>query len=232
VASDSNAATVEAPVAEHPSGSQLTQPELARAFADVKKFELTTVQLEAKAKAPAEAGPQQSVGADQPSRIAIVTTDPVKNVMQQQLPPRIVPLLKVIAEAKPADRSKLLRTGNDWTASMTETHFTDLVRPIERVDQTPAAHPIEIPNIPHLPVMRIVAMQVGEPDSEVTVRIQQRDGSLTLQMNADSEQLHQNLQSSVGALSQALKLEQVPVSRIEVSRKSLTDRVRRTKETQ
>ena len=82
-----------------------------------------------------------------------------------------------------------------------------------------------------MPVVRIVAMQVGEADSEVTVRIQERDGNLTLQLNADNDRLHQNLQSSVGSLAQALKLENVPVSGIEVSRKSLTDKVRRMKET-
>jgi hypothetical protein len=74
-------------------------------------------------------------------------------------------------------------------------------------------------------------MQVGEADSEVTIRIQQRDGNLTLQLNAENDRLHQNLQSSVGSLAQALNLENVPVSGIEVSRKSLTDRVRRMKET-
>jgi hypothetical protein len=164
--------------------------------------------------------------------MAIVTTDPVRNLTQQQLPPRIVPVPKVTPEAKAADRSKLSATPEkDVIAPFSATQFTDLVRPVDQVDQAPAAHTIEIPNIPPLPVVRSIAMQVGEAGSEVTVRIQQRDGNLTLQLNSDNDRLHQNLQSSVGSLAQALKLENVPVSAIEVSRKSLTDRVRRMKET-
>jgi hypothetical protein len=135
-------------------------------------------------------------------------------------------------EAKAADRSKASATPDkDVIAAVPETQLTDLVRPVERVDQMQAAHTIEIPNIPHLPLVRIVAMQVGEADSEVTVRIQQRDGNLTLQLNSDNDRLHQNLQSSVGSLAQALKLENVSVSGIEVSRKSPAYRVRRMKET-
>src|SRR5262249_1036529 len=119
----------------------------------------------------------------------------------------------------------------DVIASAPATQFTDFVRPVERLDEAPLAHTVEIPNIPHLPVVRIVAMQVGEPGSEVTIRIQHRGADLTLHLNADNDRLHENLQSSVGSLASTLKVENVPVSDIEVSRKSLADRVRRMKET-
>src|SRR5262249_50395187 len=156
-----------------------------------------------------------------PLKMAMVTTDPVRNIAQQQLPPRIMPVLKVVPEANPADRSKPSATpGRDVVARVPAGQFTDVVRPLERVDQAPAAHTIEIPNISNLPVVRIVAMQVGEADSEVTIRIQQRGTDLTLQLNAANCRLHPNLQSAVGSLANALKLENVPVSGIEVSRRS------------
>jgi hypothetical protein len=191
-----------------------------------------TVQPEVSTTSTVPAGQKESILQDQPSKMAFVTTDPVKNLTQQQLPPRIMPVLKVVPEAKQSDRSKpSAASGSALIATAPAGHPNDLVRPVEYVDQAPAAHTIEIPNIPHLPVVRIVSMQVGEADSEITIRIQQREGNLTLQLNANNDQLHQNLQSSVGSLAQALKLENVPVSGIEVSRKPLTDKVRRMKET-
>jgi hypothetical protein len=148
----------------------------------------------------------------------MVTTDPVRNVAQQQLPPRIMPVMKVVPEANPADRSKPSATaGKDVVAGAPPSQFTEVVRPIERVDQAPAAHTIEIPNISNLPVVRIVPMQVGDADYEVTIRVQQRGTDLTLHLNAANCRLHQNLQSAVGSLANALKLEDVPVSGIEVS---------------
>jgi hypothetical protein len=228
---DDKTAKLDQPQVEPQQVFQRANPELERAFADVKSFELT-VQPEAPPASAVPIGQPASNLQDQPSKAVIVTTDPVKNLTQQQLPPRIVPVLKVMPEAKAAGRSKPSATSEkDVIAALPATQISDLVRPVERADQVLAAHTIEIPNVPHLPVVRIVAMQVGEADSEVTIRIQQRDGNLTLQLNAENDRLHQNLQSSVGSLAQALNLENVPVSGIEVSRKSLTDRVRRMKET-
>lgn len=220
---DSTPVKVDEP-ATKPVPPQVRQPELERAFADVKRFKLT-VQPEVPASSAVPARQQPSVSQDQPSKVAIVTTDSLQNITQQQLPPRVVPVLKkFVQEANPADRSKSSPApANDLIAPTLTDRVADLVRPIERVervDQTPVAHTIEIPNVPHLPVVRIVAIQVDEADSEVTVRIRQRGGVLTFQVNADNERLHQNLQSSVGSLAQALKLEHVP-SGMEVSRKSL-----------
>jgi hypothetical protein len=217
-ATDSNAAKIDQPVSE--PVPVVTQPELDRAFADVKKFELTMLS-EVPTTSGSRVGQQAMVAQDTPLKMAMVTTDPVRNVAQQQLPPRIMPVLKVVPEANPADRSKPSATpGRDAVAGAPAGQFTDVVRPIERVDQAPAAHTIEIPNLSNLPVVRIVAMQVGEADSEVTIRIQQRGTDLTLQLNAANCRLHPNLQSAVGSLANALKLENVPVSGIEVSRRS------------
>jgi hypothetical protein len=98
------------------------------------------------------------------------------------------------------------------------------------MEQAAAANPIEVPNLPHLPVVRTVAMEVGDPGSEVTIRIQERGGDVAMQLNTGNDPLQQDLQSSVGSLVHALKQEQVQVSNIEVSRKSPIDKVRRMKE--
>ena len=88
---------------------------------------------------------------------------------------------------------------------------------------------MEIPDQPHLQVVRTVAMEVGDPGSEVVIRIQERDGGVSLQLNAGSELLRRNLQSSATLLVHALRRQEVQVSSVEVSRKSL-DKVRRMKE--
>ena len=73
-------------------------------------------------------------------------------------------------------------------------------------------------------------MEVGDPGSEVTIHIQERGGDVTLQLNTASEPLRQDLQSSVASLVHALKMDQVQVSNVDVSRKSPIDKVRRMKE--
>jgi hypothetical protein len=228
---DNKSAKLDQSAAEPLPLFQLAHPELDCVCADLRRFELT-VEPEVSTPSALPAGQQVSVTQDQPLKMAFITTDPVKNLTQQQVPARIVPILKVVPEAKAADRNKSsAATGYDLIALAPTGHPIDLVRQLEHVDPPPAAHTIEIPNIPHLPVVRIVSMQVGESDSEVTVRIQQREGNVTLQLNSDNDRLHQALQYSVGSLAQALKLQNVPVTGIEVSRKSLPHRVRRMKET-
>ena len=109
-------------------------------------------------------------------------------------------------------------------------HFADMTRPVEHVEQVQAAHTVEMPHLPHLQVVRTISMEVGEADSQVTVRILERAGDISLQINAGNEPLHQELQSSLGSLVNALKQEQVQVSNVEVSRKSPIEKVRRMKE--
>ena len=108
--------------------------------------------------------------------------------------------------------------------------FLDTTGETAHIEQARTAHQVEIPNVPRLQVVRTVAMEVGDADSQVTIRIQERGGDLTLQLNAGSEPLHQDLQSSLGSLVHALRQEQVQVSNVEVSRKSPIDKVRRMKE--
>jgi hypothetical protein len=212
---------------------QVVQPELERAFADVKKFEFT-VQA---AAAPAPATLQQKDASDSaavdPEKEALVATDPLVTVQQQQLPPRIAAIQKVVAEARPSERGRLNSSSTgDVTAPTPTAQAADLIRPAECIDQAAPANPIEIPNLPHLPVVRTVAMEVGDPGSQVTIHIQERGGNVAMQLNTASDPLHHDLQSSVGSLVQSLKQEQVPVSNVEVTRKSSIDKVRRMKEAQ
>src|SRR5262249_14485730 len=140
----SNVAKIDQPASEPVPVFQISHPELDRAFADVKKFELT-VQLEVPTTSGPRAGQQASVSQVQLSKTAVVTTDPVQNLTQQQLPPRIVAVLKVVTEAKTADRSKPGPPDKDVIASAPATQFTDFVRPVERLDEAPLAHTVEIP---------------------------------------------------------------------------------------
>jgi hypothetical protein len=163
---------------------------------------------------------------------AIVTTDPIANIQLQQLPPRITAIEKLAPEAKLGDQAKP-GTEKDYINTSTTTptlHFADVTKGVEQVEQIRPAQPVEIPQPPHVPVVRTVAMEVGEADSQVTVRIQERSGAITLQINAANEPLHQDLQSSVGSLVHSLKQEQVQVSNVDVSRKSPIEKVRRMKE--
>src|SRR5262249_18849086 len=124
---------------------EVLQPELERAFADIKKFEFT-VQTE---PAPLQQKDAPAVGVD-PAKAALVATDPLVTVQQQQLPPRIVAIQKVVAEARSSERGKLNSAStSDVTAPAATAQSADLIRPAERVDQAAPANPIEIPNLPH-----------------------------------------------------------------------------------
>jgi hypothetical protein len=142
-----------------------------------------------------------------------------------------VAVQKVLPEARSSERSKSAALpAADTAAPATTAQPADLVRPVAQVEHVIAANPIEIPNVPQLPVIRTVAMEVGDPGSQVTIRIQERGGDVTLHLDTGSAPLHQDLQSSVGSLVQALKQEQVQVSNIEITRKSPIEKVRRMKE--
>jgi hypothetical protein len=200
-------------------------PEIQRAWADVKKFEFT-VQTASTSSAGTQAQPQG------PQADAIMTTDPIANIQLQQLPPRITAIEKLMPELKSADRPKADagRDSLDTSTTVPTLHFGDMTKSVEQIEQVRAAHIVEIPQMPHLQVVRTVSMEVGDADSQVTVRIQERSGDISLQINAANEPLHQDLQSSVGSLVQALKQDQVQVSNVDFSRKSPIDKVRRMKE--
>jgi hypothetical protein len=209
------------------------QPELERAFAEVRKFEYTVQPQPAKSAVNApNQQPQAPPALAESAKPATITTDTIANVQQQQLPLRVIAVQKVAADAKPAERNKpdSPAATSDSNATTPTVQMNDLIRPVERLDQVQAPHPVEIPNIPRPPVVRTVAMEVGDADSQITIRIQERGGDIAMQLNTGSDRLRQDLQSSVGSLTQALKQEDVQVSTIEVSRKSPIDKVRRMKE--
>jgi hypothetical protein len=208
------------------------QQQVQRAWADVKKFEFK-VQTET-ARPAAPQGQPQVAPAEAPKQ-AIITTDPLANIQLQQLPPRITAIEKLAPEGRLADRARpdAEHQTTDGATAAPVMHFGDMTRPADNaapVEHTLAAHTVEIPNLPHIQVVRTVSMEVGEADSQVMVRIQERAGDISLQINAGSEPLHEGLQSSVGSLVSALKQEQVQVSNVEVSRKSPIEKVRRMKE--
>ncbi len=206
-------------------------PEADKVWSDVKKFEITvlheTVQPLSTATQPAADSQETSVRLQQ----AMITTDPVVN-LQQQLLPRIAAISKTGIDVRLPERSKASAASGSAseTHSVTVMPFADSTRTPDQVEQARPAQPVEIPVTPHLQVVRTVAMEVGDSNSQVVIRIEERGGDVTLQMNTASEALHHELQSSVGSLVHALKQEDVPVSNIEVSRKSPIEKVRRMKE--
>jgi hypothetical protein len=219
-----------APTAAELAAAQ--QPELERAFADVKSFELTVQNETAKPAALPTLAQQAAAATANPARQALVTTDPIANIQLQQLPPRVMPIPRVMSDVKTErGKSDSLLSSNDTTATSTPTgQSADLIRPVEQADQVLAAHYVEVPIMPHVQVVRTVAMEVGDPGSEVTIRLQARGGDLTLQLNSGNEPLRQDLESSVGTLVNSLKQAQIQVSNVDVSRKSPLDKVRRMKE--
>lgn len=205
-------------------------PEIEKAWADVKKFEFT---VQDEAAQPVEPRPQaRNAGAERPKQ-AMITTDPIANTQQQELPPRVIAILRGAIETRVPDRGKpntAAPTLTETTAAPT-TPFTEVAGPAGgRVEQVLSAHHVEIPNVPHVQIVRTVAMEVGDADSQVVIHIRERGGDVSLQLKTASELIHQNLQSSLGTLVRALKQEQVQISSVEVSRKPMIDKVRRMKE--
>ncbi len=100
----------------------------------------------------------------------------------------------------------------------------------EGVERAVAAHHVDIPPRPQLQIVRTINMEVGESESQVTIRLQERAGGVVLQLGAATETLRDGLQASVANLEQRLRRAEVDISSIEVSRKSPIDKVRRLKE--
>jgi hypothetical protein len=98
------------------------------------------------------------------------------------------------------------------------------------VEQAVAAQPIQIPDPPKLPLVRTVSMEVGEAESHVTIRIEERAGDMKLNLGVGNEALHRELSSSMGSLIHTLKQEDIQVSAAEVSKKSPIEKVRKMKE--
>jgi hypothetical protein len=230
----------------------VVQPKLEKAWADVRKFEFTVKHEAVKAAA----APSQLTAAAAPSQLtaaaatapepapalspadaakqAMVTTDPILNVQQQEMPPRVVPILRATLDTRMPDRSKpaaASTTASSETTVAPAGQATDFGRPgFDAVEQVRPAHHVEIPDVPHVQVVRTVAMEVGDADSQVVIRIQERSGDLSLVLNAATEPMQRDLSSSVDKLVNALKKEEVQVSSVEVTRKSPIEKVRRMKE--
>src|SRR5262249_20763454 len=100
----------------------------------------------------------------EPLRAAPVTTDAITNVQQQLLPLRVIAVQRIVSETKPVEKNKTgpATSPADPNATTPATQASDLIRPVDRLDRPVAAHPIEIPNVPHIPVVRTVSMEVGD----------------------------------------------------------------------
>ena len=218
-------------IAEKSQVQAATKPEVEKAWAEVRKFEFT-VEHEVPQR-PIQALQAPAIPADEAQKQAMITTNPIINLRQERLPPRIVLVQNAGIETRLADRSKQ-ETGMPAieTRTASASHFSDVIRTFDHIEQARPAQAIEIPDIPQLKVVRAVSMEVGDADSQVMIRIQERSGDVSLQLNAGSEPLRQELQSSVESLMNALRHEEVKVTNVEVLRKPLIDRVRRMKETQ
>ena len=214
---------------EKPQVQVATKPEVEKAWAEVRKFEFTG---EREAPQRAIQQPQAPAApADAAQKQAMITTDPIINLRQEQLPPRIVLVQNAGIETRLPERGKP-EPGMPATEAPAApaSHFSDVIRTFDQIEQARPAQPIEIPATPQLKVVRAVSMEVGDADSQVVIRIQERSGDVSLQLNAGSEPLRHELQSSVASLVSALRQEDVKVTNVEVSRKSPIDRVRRMKE--
>jgi hypothetical protein len=206
------------------------KPEMEKAWEDLRKFEFK-IEHEAPHR---PAHPLQAAAAttDAPQKQPMITTDPMANLKQDRLPPRIVLVQNAGIQMGLPERSK---SGADIPAAgfaaAPATTFSDVIRTFDHVEQAAPAQLVEIPDVPQLKVVRTVAMEVGDADSQVVIRIQERSGDVSLQLNAGSEPLRHELQTSVSSLLKALQQEAVKVSNVEVFRKAPIDKVRRMKET-
>ncbi len=223
---------IEEPAAQKPvqvPGTPVTaKSDVDPVWAEVKKFELT---IKHEAAAPTKSQPGEPVTTEEAAKQAMITTDPLANLRQEQLPPRIIAVQKVNFDVRLPERSKSDPASQvNQTTTAPALQFNDVSQQLGPVEQVRAAHHVELPQLPQSQVVRTVAIEVGEADSQVMIRIQERGGDVSLQLNAGSEPLHQDLKSSLGSLVQSLRQEEVKVASAEVSRKSSIGKVGRSKE--
>jgi hypothetical protein len=188
---------------------------------DIKKFEITIQH---------EAGPATVQPAMLPKQVAI-STDPLVSIRQQQLPPRVTAIQKVVMEGKPSNRkTEGAPDSGDQNTPVPSLQSTDPERTTDPVEQPRPPQHVQIPDVPKLQVVRTVSMEVGDADSQVTIRIEDRDGGMRLHIGAGSDTMHRTLESSVDSLVQSLKQEKIELSNVQISRKSPIEKVRRMKE--
>jgi hypothetical protein len=192
-------------------------------LSDVKKFEIDTRR---------EPAPTLEAGTPEPAN-PVITTDPIANLRQLQLPPRVIAIQKVTLDPKFADRPKTQQETTEQSDAGTSVQIPQAMESrhaVATTDQSVPAQPIEIPDIPKLQLVRTVSMEVGEAESQVSIRIEERGGDMKLHLGVGNETLHRELESSMGLLIHTLKQEDIQVSTAEVSRKSPIEKVRRMKE--
>jgi len=189
--------------------------------------------------------PQQSVGrapltrqssvdesTDDPVGTPIITSDPIaaRHVLQAQ--PRLTPVQRIPTEAKPAEHRGEPETTDtkETTVSMPTPQESPTLRSEVAADQPRAAQHVEMPQLPKLQVIRTIAVEVGDADSQVLVRIESRGHGMNLEFGAGSETLRERLESSVGSLVDALKDQKINTTNVQVSRRAPIEKVRRMKE--
>jgi hypothetical protein len=165
-----------------------------------------------------------------PKQVA-VTTDPLASIRQLQLPPRVTAIQKVAMEGKPSNRkNEGAGDSGDQSTPVPSLQSTNPEKTTDAVEQPRPSQHVQIPDVPKLQVVRAVSMEVGDADSQVTIRIEDRDGGMRLQIGAGSDAMHRTLESSVDSLVQSLKQEKIELSNVQISRKSPIEKVRRMKE--
>ena len=200
------------------------QPSTRAILADLKALDVTVEHEMVRA-------PKTQPRSESPAR-AVVTADPIARIRESYSPLRVLPVRKVVVEEKSAEQKNESRADSNHIPLPAVPAFqpSDPARGFETIDQPRPAQLIEVPNVPKLQVIRTVSMQVGEAGSEVIVRIEDRGGTMNLQFGTGSDTMHRSLQSSIGALVQALRQQRIDVSNVEVSRKASMHKVRRMKE--
>jgi hypothetical protein len=162
---------------------------------------------------------------------ACVVSDPIANMRHRQLIRQIVSINNAEIDTRLSEEAKPQHGDTSMDATQApDGPFTEVSQSVAPAEQPLPAHHVEIPILPQLQIVRMVAVEVGEADSQVLIRLEERGGDVTMQLDAATASLAENLEASADALYEALRREDVQVSRIQFSKKSPIVRVQRTKE--
>ena len=107
-----------------------------------------------------------------------MTTNPIANIQQQQLPPRVLPIQKVVIDLKLPERKPApSEPANDTTTTAPAGHFTDSTPGVEKVEEVRPDYLImtlqrseERPSLCDLlwerfPRLKVLALQAESNDS-------------------------------------------------------------------
>jgi hypothetical protein len=161
-----------------------------------------------------------------------ITSEPIapRHILQAQT--RLTPVQRIPTEAKQAERGGESETSDvkEANVSMPTPQESTTLRSEATADQPRAPQHVEMPQLPKLQVVRTVAVEVGDADTQVLVRIESRGHGMNLEFGAGSDTLHERLESSVGSLVDALKEQKINTTNVQVSRRAPIEKVRRMKE--